>query len=354
MSPQTQTNSEPEAPASSYPPMPASAQVIQMAGGLVMSRALYVLAELGIADHLEAGALSANDLAQATATHGPSMHRLLRMMAGFGFFAEDEQRRFTLMPLGAALQSDAPGQARATVQMLAGPTAWKAWGEFLHSVKTGETAMEKAYGQTLFDFLSENRDQSELFNQAMLGFTAEEKPAMALAYDFSGVKKLVDVGGGNGHLLFAILNMNPHLKGVLYELPHPAWEAHVQLESSEGLAERCEIVQGDFFQSVPRGGDCYILSHVLHDWHDEKSLQILENCRAAMETGATLLLVETVMPEGNDFHLAKFMDVNMLAFTGGMERTVEEYDALLSQVGFELVQVKSTPSLDSVIEARLL
>lgn len=352
MSPQKQELAqEPEGAAFAPPQMPPAAQIIQMAGGLVISRAIFVLAELGIADHLKDGARSSEELAKATGTHADSLYRLLRFTSGLGFFVEDENRRFALTPLSAALQSDAPEQTRSTVQMLAGPTAWKGWGEFLHSVQTGETAMQKAFGQSLFDFLDANPDQSALFNGAMIGFTSEEKPAVVSAYDFSSVKTLVDVGGGNGSLLAAILLAHPTMKGILYDLPHPALEARHTFEAKQ-LTNRCQSIEGNFFDSIPDGGDCYLLSHVLHDWNDGKCLQILRNCRGAMQVGDKLLLVETIMPDGNDFHLAKFMDINMMAFTGGKERTVEEYASLLERTGFRLSEV--TQTLDSVIEAEVV
>lgn len=262
----------------------------------------------------------------------------------------DSDKRFSLTPLSEALQSDAPGHARSTVRISAGAYAWKAWGEFLHSIKTGETAMEKAFGQTMFEYLDTNPEQATMFNEAMIGFTVAEKPAAAAAYDFSGIRKLVDVGGGTGNLLTTILLANPELRGMLYDLPHVVEEARHQIEI-KNLSERCEIIAGNFFESVPSGGDAYLLSHILHDWNEQKCLQILENCRRAVPDNGKLLLVETVMPAGNDFHLSKFLDLNMLAFTGGMERTEEEYAALLGKAGFNLTKVVPTQSPDSVIEA---
>lgn len=329
----------------------AAAQVIQMAGGLVVARAVYALAELAIADHLKDGPRSADELAQATGAHAPSLYRLLRSMSGFGFFVEEADHRFSLTPLGAALQSDAPGHARSSVRCLAGPVAWDSFSELLHSVKTGESGMERAHGKSVFDYLSTAPEQAAIFNETMIGFHGAEPPAVASAYDFSGIRKIVDVGGGTGNLLTTILLANPELRGVLYDLPHVASEARRQIEI-KGLSDRCEVIEGSFFESAPGGGDAYILSHIIHDWDEAKCLTILENCRKAMGGRGRLLLVEMVIPEGNDFHPGKLLDLMMLAITGGRERSEGEYAALLAKAGFNLTRVVSTQSPVSVIEAQ--
>ena len=330
--------------------LPPHAQVVQMAGGHVIARAIYALAELGIADHLKDGPRLSEEIAQATGTHAPSLYRLLRSMAGLGFFVEGPDHRFSLTPLGAALQSDAPGHARASVRTMAGPIFWGALGEFLHSVRTGEAGMEKAYGRPIFDYLSTAPEQATLFNETMIGVHGGEPPAVAAAYDFSGIGKLIDVGSGTGNLLTTILLANPGLRGVLYDLPHVASEAR-RLIGLKGLSDRCEVIEGSFFESVPRGGDAYILSHIIHDWDEAKCLIILENCRKAIQGRGRLLLVEMVIPPGNDFHPGKFLDLVMLAMTGGMERSAGEYAALFARAGFKLTRVVPTPSPVSVIEA---
>ena len=342
-------NSAPAAPdAQAAPP---HAQVIQMVGGLVVARAVYALAELGIADHLKEGPRSSDEIAEATGTHAPSLYRLLRTTAGLGFFTEDSDRRFSLTPLGAALRSDAPGYARSSVRTLAGPIAWGAMGEFLHSLRTGESGVEKAQGMPLFDYLGTEPEQAGRFNETMIGFHGAEPPTVASAYDFSGVARLVDVGGGTGNLLTTILLANPGLRGTLYDLPHVAQEARRQIEL-KGLSDRCEVTEGSFFESIPPGGDAYILSHIIHDWDEPKCLKILENCRKAIGDQGRLLLVEMVIPEGNESHPGKFLDLMMLVFTGGMERSEGEYSALLAKAGFKLTRVVPTQSPVSVVEAR--
>ncbi|MDQ3755328.1 MAG: methyltransferase [Acidobacteriota bacterium] len=345
-----ESNSDPARTAPEVQAIPPHAQVIQMAGGHVIARAIYALAELGIADHLRDGPRSADELAEVTKTHAPSLYRLLRYTAGLGFFVEDTEHRFSLTPLGAALQSDAPGHTRSTVRMLGGPVAWRAWGEFLHSVRTGDAAAEEALGQSLFDYLSTAPEEAKLFNETMIGFHGAEPEAVAAAYDFSGMGTLVDVGGGSGNLLTTILLANLGLKGVLYDLPHVAAEARRQIEM-KGLSGRCEVTEGSFFESVPEGGDAYMLSHIIHDWDEQRCLQILENCRRAMRGRGRLLLVEMVIPPGNDFHPGKFLDLMMLVWTGGRERTEEEYAALFEKAGFALRRVVPTESPVSVVEA---
>jgi cyclopropane fatty-acyl-phospholipid synthase-like methyltransferase len=211
--------------------------------------------------------------------------------------------------------------------------------------------VEKAIGQSMFDYLSTQPEEATIFNEAMIGFHAGEKPAVAAAYDFSGIQRLVDVGGGTGNLLATILLANPELRGVLYDLAHVVAEARHQIEMNN-LSERCEIVSGSFFDSVPSGGDAYLLSHIVHDWEEQKCLKILENCRRAMPDNGRLLLVEWVMPSGNDLHPAKFLDLTMLVYTGGRERTEEEYAALFAKSGFKLTRVVPTQSPASVIEAQ--
>jgi hypothetical protein len=228
---------------------------------------------------------------------------------------------------------------------------WKAFGEFPHSVKTGETAVTKVFGKPLFDYLDTDPEQATFFNEAMIGFHGAEPPAVAAAYDFSGIRKLVDVGGGTGNLLTTILLANPELRGMLYDQPHVAAEARRQIEI-KGLSERCEVAEGNFFESVPSGGDAYMLSHIIHDWDEPRCLQILKNCRDAMGGQGRLLLVEMVIPSGNDFHPSKFFDLIMLAFAGGKERTEEEYTTLFAEAGFNLTRVVPTQSPVSVIEAR--
>jgi len=321
-----------------------------MALGFVLPRAIYAAAALGIPDELKTGPKDSVELAERTHAHAPSLYRLLRALASVGFFTEGDDRRFALTPQGAALQTDAPGFARSTILSLAGDLQWRAFGEFLHSVTTGETAIEKAYGMSFFDCLSRDPVEATLFGEAMIGLGGAEPPAVAAAYDFRDVHRLVDVGGGSGHLLATVLLASPWMHGVVYDQAHVTDAARERI-ATLGLADRCEIVDGDFFRCVPAGGDAYVLSHVLHDWDDRRCLTILSNCRDAMGGSGRLLVVEMVCPAGDAPHPGKISDLVMLAITGGMERTEEEYGALLANAGFELARIVPTASAVSVIEA---
>ena len=331
--------------------LPPHLQVMQTAGSLVTARALYALAELGVADYLEDGPRSVEELARKTGAHAPSLYRLLRTMAAYGFFVEGERRSFSLTPLGAALRSGAPSSARSTVLTTAGQTYWQAFSEFLHSVRTGEPGAEKVLGKSFFEHLSEAPEEAHLFNEAMAGIYGGEPPAIAEAYDFSGIERIVDVGGGGGSLLTTILLANSQMRGVLYDRSHVVQESRTLVEA-EGLGERCDAVEGDFLESVPAGGDAYLLSHVLHDWAEPECLTILSNCRRAMDGRGRLLVVEMVVPPGAEPHPAKHIDLVMLAVTGGRERDEEEYAELLGKADFELRQVVPTALPSSVIEAR--
>jgi hypothetical protein len=333
------------------PALPPHAQVVQMIGGHVVTRALYAFAELGIADLLTDGPRSAVEIAPAAGAQAAPLYRLLRMVAGLGFLVEDADQRFALTPLGDAMRSDAPGHARSMTRLIAGPLGWSVLGEFLHSVKTGEAGSEKALGQPIFEYLASAPQEATWFNEMMIAFHGTEPAAVAAAYDFSGLGTIVDVGGGTGNLLTTILLANPNLRGQLHDMPHVAAEART-LIASRGLSDRCAVSEGSFFDDVPAGGDAYLLSHIIHDWDEASCLKIFTACRRVMKPGARLLVVEMVIPAGNEFHPSKLSDMIMLAFTpGGCERTAQEYAALFAKAGFALTRVVPTASPVSVVEA---
>lgn len=329
---------------------PPSVQMIQMMTGFVFSQALYVVAELGIADLLAAGPRTSAELAAATGVHPPSLYRVLRTLASLGVFVEEEEQTFRLTALGAALRSDVPESARNFVMTCGRPLTWRAFGEMLYSVQTGQTGFGRAWGMPIFDYLSQHPNDAAVMGRTMIDIHGPEAAAVAAAYPLSGVKTLVDVGGGFGNLLTALLEANPRLRGVLFELPHIAAEASQRL-SAAGLASRCEVVQGDFFASVPAGGDAYLFSHVVHDWDEAHCLTLLENCRRVMAPGGRLLIVEMVVAGANQPSPGKMMDLFMLAVAGGEERTEADYRDLLAKAGFRLTRVVPTASAASVIEA---
>lgn len=334
------------------PALPPHVQLVQMVVGHVVTRALYAFAELGIADALKDAPRSAAEIAPAAGAEAAPLYRLLRTMAGLGYLREDGQSRFELTPLGETLLSDAPGHGRSMVRLLAGPLGWRILGDFLHSVKTGESATGPALGQPIFEYFATSPQEATWFNEMMIAFHGGEPPAVAAAYDFSGVGTIVDVGGGTGNLLTTILAANPNARGVLYDMPHVAAQGRA-LIASRGLSSRCTVSEGSFFDSVPESGDAYLLSHILHDWNEASCLQILGAIRRAMTADGRLLVVEMVIPPGNEFHPSKLTDMIMLSFTpGGCERTAAEYAALFAKAGFALARVVPTASPVSVVEAK--
>jgi hypothetical protein len=329
------------------PPTVAMAQLIT--GGLYVSRALYVAAHLGIADLLAERPRAIADLAAAAGAQPRALYRVLRALASIGIFAEDEQGRFGLTPLGDTLRSDVPGSLRALALFNAAPWHTHAWDSLLHGVQTGETPIVHATGQSVFEYFMSHPEQFALFDQAMISFSSLEVAAIQAGYDFSGIGRLVDVGGGHGLLLGSILQAHPSMRGVLYDLP-PVIEGARQLLGQMGVLERCELVAGDFFQHVPAGGDAYILKNIVHDFDDATAQAILGRCRAAMEPGTRLLIVQEALPEGNAPSPGKLLDMQMLLI-GGCERTASEYRALLEASGFSLSRIVPLPAPLHVIEA---
>jgi hypothetical protein len=330
--------------------LPPHAQLIQMATAYWVSRMVYAAARIGLADHLADGPKSAAELAAPTGTHASALHRLMRALASLGLLSEVANDRFVLAPLGEALRSGAPGSARATTLALAGDWWWRGWSQFVYCLETGKTAMEKEFGTTVFEYLAQNPEEASYFNEAMIGFHGDEPVAVASAYDFSGCETIVDVGGGSGNLLAAVLERHPQTRGILVDLQHVTRQARALIES-RGLAERLTIEVVNFFERVPAGGDAYLLSHVIHDWNEDECLTILRNCRKTMKPGSRLLIVEMVLPLGNTPHPGKLLDLAMLVMPGGQERTEDEYRVLLNKAGLCLTRVMPTQSAVSVMEA---
>jgi SAM-dependent methyltransferase len=341
-------SADPVAPGSA--PAVPHAQLIEMGMAIWKARAVYAAAALGLADLLASGPRSVEVLAAETKMHAPSLYRLLRALAACGLFRQSQPRLFATTPLGAALESGAAGGARSTILTLAGDWQWKAWGHFLHSLRTGESGLKSSSGKSLFDFLAASPEDGAHFDGAMVGMHGALGPALLAAYDFSKFASVVDIGGGTGGLLETLLGSNAKQKGILFEQPATAALARQHLENA-GLAERCEVIEGNFFESVPPGHAGYILSHVLHDWDDEECVSILRNFRRAIAPGGRLLIVEAVLPEGDAPHHGKMMDLLMLTVTGGKERTAAEFVDVLGAANFALARVIPTSTHQSIVEA---
>ena len=328
--------------------IPPQAQLGQMITGYWTSQAIYAAAKFGIADLLDDGAKSVEELATATDTKPELLYRLLRALASVGVFAEEDDKRFSLTPLAEPLRSNVQGSQRSLTLMM-GDDQYRAWGNLADTIQTGDNAYEKVFGKPIFEHLAEQPEKARVFDDAMTGIHGRETGAIIDVYDFSGINVIADIGGGNGSKITAILQKHPDMQGILFDLPHVVERARPNIESA-GLSDRCQLVSGDFFQSVPSGADAYIMRHIIHDWDDEKSLTILKNCHAVMSPGNKLLLVESVIPPGNDPFMGKFLDLTMMLIPGGKERTEDEYRELYGKAGFDLVQIVPTSTEVSVIE----
>ena len=323
-------------------------QLEQMITGYWKSQSIYAAAKLEIADLLIDGPQTPVQLAAATQTDAESLYRLLRALASIGIFEENEAGEFSLTPLAEPLRSDHPHSKQA-LAIMNGEDQFRPWCEIIYSLQTGEPAYDSIWGKSIFEFLSEHPDKARIFDKAMIGIHGRGTDAISDAYDFSKIKVLADVGGGNGSNLISILQANPNLQGLLFDRPHVVERAQAHFEAA-GVADRCDLISGDFFESVPKGADACLLRHIIHDWNDEKSLTILKNCHTALPENGKLLIIESVIDPGNDPFMGKFVDLVMLLVTGGKERKVEQFRTLFQQAGFELTDIIPTESELSIIE----
>jgi len=335
------------------PAMPPQMLLYQMAIGHYLSRALHVIAKLGVADLLSDGARGVEELAKATETHPPSLRRVMRLLASVGVFEEKENGGFALTALGECLRADVPGSSRAMVLLFAGIGIQDSWKDLEWCVRTGEPAYRKRGAADAFAEMAKDPAQAANFDAAMADFTKMTAVAVAAAYDFTPLRTLVDVGGGNGALLLGILKAYAHLQGVVADRADVVERAKKEIAAS-GLGARCRAVAIDFFREVPGGADAYVLKHVIHDWDDERARTILANCRRVVPPNGRLLLVEGVYPPRIDgspeSRGAAANDVNMLVSTGGRQRSEAEFRSLYSAAGFRLTKIVPTPARASVIE----
>jgi ubiquinone/menaquinone biosynthesis C-methylase UbiE len=327
----------------------AHEQLDRMITGYWISQAIYAAAKFGIADLLRDGPRSVEQLAKATSTNPDALYRLLRALASVGIFAEGQPRQFLLTPLAEPLRSDVPVSKRA-LALMSGDEQFRAWAEIEYSIQTGKKAFDRVFGKPIFDYLGEHLDKARIFDAAMVGIHGRESGAIIDAYDFAGIQTIADVGGGNGSQITAILQKHPAMRGILFDLPHVIERAKERIEAA-GLSSRCMLVAGSFFETVPQGSDAYFMRHIIHDWDEEQCLTILRNCHRAMPAHGKLLVVESVIPPGNEPFGGKFLDLVMLLIPGGKERTKEEYETLFAKAGFKLTKVVPTGSEVSVIEA---
>lgn len=337
-------------------PIPAAAEppavtMRQLTFGALVSQAISVIARLGVADTLASGPRQVDEIANLVGAHGPALYRVLRALGDVGVVAELENRQFALTPVGELLRSDVPGSLRGWATMVGMPFHRYPWTDLYETVRTGESAFDRVHGKEVFEYLAEHPEDAAVFDAAMTSISTTETASIVKAYDFGRFRTVVDVGGGRGGLLAAILSANPHLQGVLFDAATVVAEAGEQLSGAE-VVDRCKVVSGDFFESVPEGGDAYLLSNVIHDWDDDRAAQILGRCRAAMGDSACVLLAEIVLPEGREPSMGKLADLEMLVMTaGGRQRTKAEYHSLLGRVGLRLSRIVPSAGMVSLVEA---
>ena len=330
--------------------LPPSAAMFTLIMGRWVSHLIYVAAKLEIADRLKHGPSTVEELATAVEVQAPALYRVLRTLASVGVFAETKDKRFKLTPLAVTLQKAAPGSMQAAALLFGEKYQEDARAQLLQGLKTGEVPFFKAHGVPLFEYLERHPEDLKIFGDTMTSVSSTENPAIAAAYKFSGIRTLVDIGGGNGSLLSTILKANPKLKGVLFDLSsvstHAKQDRHL---TAKGIAERCTLESGNFFDAVPKGSDAYIMKRVLHDWDDKSCSKILANCRDAMNENGRVLVADSVISPGNGPDRGKLIDMQMLIM-GGRERTKEEFAALFRDAGLRLTQVVSTKCPLSIVE----
>ena len=331
--------------------LPPAAVMMQMTMGFIVSQAVSVAAKLYLADHLKTGGKTLAELAALTATHEPSLYRLLRALTSVGVFQKQPDGRYANSPLSEVLRSDVPESIRGAAHMICDREHWHAHGNMLQSVKTGETAFDYTFGMPVFPYYAQNPEPARVFDEAMTSFNNPIGKAVAAAYDFSEAETIADIAGGHGLLLATVLSRNPQAKGILFDQPQVI-EGAPEVLKTTGVAERVETVSGDFFRAIPVEADIYLMKFIIHDWNDEQSIAILENLAKSAKPGAKVLLVESVVEEDDTVpSMSKVMDLNMLAMTGGKERTASEYAALFEKAGFKLTRVIPTPSPMQIVEA---
>jgi AcrR family transcriptional regulator len=318
--------------------------------GYRVSQMLIVAAKLGIADTLAQGPRSVDDLARSCGAHPGALYRLLRSLASLGVFRELDLRRFELTPSAELLRSDAPDSIYHAAVTLGEPWWWEAWGHAVEAVRTGQPAFEQIHGKGVFEFLAEHPDIAARFNSHMGVTTDLEARTIVERCDFVRSRRIVDLGGGHGALLQAILVAHPHVEGILYDLPAAIAGAVHRFEQAKCL-DRCTLIGGDFLKWVPVGADTYVLKNILHDWDDERAGTILRNCRRAIREDGRLLVIESVLPEANEPSPGKIVDMTMLVIVGGAERTEAEYRSLLRESRFDVTRIMTATSGLNIIEA---
>ena len=325
--------------------------LFQMVIGKWISQAIGTVVQIGIPDELRNGARRCGELARKADVSEDGLYRLLRALASVGLFTEGADRRFKLTPMGQLLRSDHPQSAAGYARFMAHDSTWRPWGQLHYSVTTGLPAFDHVFGQPVFEYFAKNPEAAAVFDDAMTSISTTEAQATVDAYDFKGIRTLMDVAGGHGLLLATVLRRHKAMRGVLFDLPHVAAGAAATFART-GVSSRVHTESGDFFKELPSGADAIIMKHILHDWDDESATRILQACHRSLGPRGKVLIVDTVVPAGNVPHYGKLLDLEMLVLTPrGRERTKAEFARLLRGAGFRLARVIATKSPLSVVEA---
>lgn len=322
----------------------------RLVDGFQISQAVHAVVALGIPDLLTDGPRSAHDLAAHVGAHAPSLTRVLRALASVGVLRAEQDNHFGLTEMGACLQTDAPEPIGGWAQFIGRPYHWQAWSSLLHTVRTGETAFVHVHGRSGWDFRANDPIEAAIFDGAMTHLSRRASRSLLQFYDFKPYRTIVDVGGGHGALIAAILAEYPFARGILLDLAYVVSAADQVLREAH-VADRCTVVGANFFETMPPHGDAYILKSVLHDWPDEDACALLKNCRRAMTPNAKLVIVERVIDALSPNRDTAFSDLEMLVGNGGRERTVDEYAGLLSSASLRLERVINASSGLSILEA---
>ena len=334
------------------PEMAAAQKVFQLATGYIASAALQGATRLGVADRLGNGPATVEALAGELGVQVDPLYRVMRALASVGVFDERRPRTFALNPAAEMLRAQ-PGSLRDLTMFMTDTLHFRVYGDMMHSVATGQPAVEHVSGMPVFELFAQDVEEATLFNDAMTSMSAAVMPAVLKAYDFSGIGVLADIAGGHGRVLGSILQQYPNMRGILFDLEHVIVGAPVRM-AEMGVTHRCTTMAGDFFRTVPSGADAYLMKHIIHDWDDDKAHVILRNIRTALEgrRNGRLVLIEAVIAQGNQPDFGKLVDLEMMLMPGGRERTAREFAELFARAGFELTQIVPTESMLSVIEAR--
>jgi SAM-dependent methyltransferase len=345
------TTTTPPAQKSTTSQIDPAQQIIQLTMGYMPSAAIYAVTRLGIPDLLAQGPRSAADLAKQTGSNEDFLYRAMRALAIFGVFQEGDRHTFSLTPAGEQLQ-DRKGSLRPLVLWMTNKFHFDVWGDMHHAIKTGENATEHVYGKPVFECFEPGSEVATEFNNAMTNISAANIPAILDSYSFSGVKTLVDVGCGHGRLLCDILSAYPQMNGILFDMETVVAGAKTNINECR-LHDRVRVLHGDFFESVPKGGDAYMMQHIIHDWDDEKSLIILKNVRRALEgvVDGKLILFDSIVTADNSADFAKWKDLEMMLMPGGRERTEQQFRELLGRAGFKVTRVIPKVAMVGMVEA---